>query len=107
MAKQIILILSLGILVTIAVEQYAMFLNLLWSAYNYILSLLSIIFAGGFIGSLIKKTISLLLVSTLAGIIPSLIFSLIMRKKMPRIMEAISIFLILTSASIALHPHAM
>ncbi len=103
MLQKILFLILLSVLALVGLSELAWGLNKLWHMFTYIDRLLHVIFSGSTLGSLIRKTIALMLIPSLITGIPIGLYFLISRKISEHFYSALLIVWSLTAASVALH----
>lgn len=89
MGRQAIYLLVLSIVAVLLVKQVSLVLHYLGTGYHLLDRQLAAVFSGGYIASIIRYTITLVLLPTLVAAIPATLYWFFKRKLMPYFFECL------------------
>ena len=89
MLKQLAYLVVASIIAVFFIKEIALLLNYLATGYHFLSDQMTVVFANGVVGRMVRGVIALLAIALIAGLIPQLIYWVIKRKEMPYLYHVI------------------
>ena len=100
--KIILLTILFSVILTFTMEQFSQILGHLVHVYEWMVAVLSSIFAGSMMGEILKKTIALLCIPLGCVALPALAYGLATRKALPNLTEIWLVLWFITITAVTL-----
>ena len=103
MVKKFAILASIAAVIVLGIEEYKEILHILHIAFKFFFGFLENIFSSGRLGVYLNELVAVLLVCITVVGIPASIYTVALKKPLPRLIEFSTIVLLLTTSAVALY----